>query len=52
MPKFYVTCTKIYNGVMEVEADSPNEAMDYASEHLDECEFEYGETTVDYVEYD
>lgn len=48
MPKFYVTCTKI----MEVEADSPNEAVVHASEHLDECEFEYGETTVDYADYD
>ena len=48
--RFGVTCTRIYNGWMEVEAESADAALAIARERLDEVEFEYGETTADYAE--
>jgi hypothetical protein len=50
MKTFYVTCTRIYNGVLKVEAESESEALEYAKEHLEQVEFEYCETTADYAE--
>lgn len=48
--EFIVTCTKIYNGEIVVEAEDYEEALEYAKNNLDEVSFEYGETTVDYAE--
>lgn len=48
--KYEVTLTKIYNGRMEVDASSEQEAIEIAREHIDNAKFEYGETTVDYAE--
>lgn len=45
-----VTCTQIHNGTMLIEADSADEACAIAQGRLDECEFEFGESTVDYAE--
>ncbi len=47
--KYEVTCTRIYNGSLEVEAESADAALAIARERLDEVEFEYGETTADYA---
>lgn len=48
--KYEVTLTRIYNGRLEVEASSEKEAIEIAKERIDNAEFEYGETTVDYAE--
>lgn len=50
MNTYYVTCTRIYNGVLEVKAESKSAALKYVQEHLGQVDFEYGETTVDYAE--
>lgn len=54
MKKFYVSCTQIWNGVMEVEANSKEEAMSKAQEQLgddfDCINWSFGEATADYVE--
>jgi hypothetical protein len=48
--KYEVTLTKIYNGRLEVEASSEEEAIEIAKENKDKADFEHGETTVDYAE--
>ena len=48
--KYGVTLTRIYNGYIEVDADSADEAVAIAGEHLEEANFELGETTADYAE--
>ena len=54
--KYIVNCTKIYNGCLEVEANSSDEAMEWAQEHInildDEDNWFFGETTVDFAELD
>lgn len=50
MNTYDVTCTKIYNGTIRVEAESQEEAMQYAQEHLDQVDFDFGEITVDYAD--
>lgn len=48
--KYQVTCTRIYNGTLEVEAESADEAVSIAQERLDEVDWQYGESTADYAE--
>lgn len=49
--KYNVICTRIYNGSIEVDANSAEEAVAIvADEKLDEVKFTYGETTADYAE--
>lgn len=52
--KYIVYCTKIYNGCMEVEAKSSEEAVEWAQEHIsqldDECNWFFGEATADYAD--
>ena len=50
--KYGVTCTRIYNGYVEVEADSEEEAFAMADRLISEnkVDFQYGETTADYIE--
>lgn len=50
MAKYIVTCTKIFNGTIEVDADSANEAMQMAEEKRDEISWQFGEETIDYAE--
>ena len=54
--KYIVNCTKIYNGCLAVEANSSDEAMEWAQEHInildDEDNWFFGETTVDFAELD
>ena len=45
-----VTCTRIYNAYMEVEAESAHEARLMANERLEEVDWEFGEQTADYAE--
>lgn len=48
--KYEVTCTRIYNGRIEVEAESRDAAMAYAREHRDKIKWNFGEETIDYAE--
>lgn len=62
--KYYVECTMIYNGKMEVEANNAEEALRIAQENLSgeiaddfpdsgrfgKAEFDFGEATADYAE--
>ena len=48
--KYGVICTRIFNGYIEVEAESADAAMDYADEHRDEIGWNFGEETIDYAE--
>lgn len=52
--KYIVNCTKIYNGCMEVEAKSSEEAVEWTQEHIsqldDECNWFFGEATADYAD--
>jgi len=52
--KYIVTCTKIYNGYMEVEAKTCKEAVEWARDHIskldDEDNWMFGEATADYAE--
>ncbi len=48
--KYEVTCTRIYNGHIEVEAESAEAAMNYAKEHRDKIDWNFGEETIDYAE--
>ncbi len=50
MAKFEVTCTKIYNGTLFVEANSADEACAIAQDRLDEVDWDFGEQTADYAE--
>ena|GEM_PF-5961837 len=54
--KYIVNCTKIYNGCMEVEAESSEEAVRWAQEHInkldDEGNWSFGEATADFAELD
>lgn len=63
MKKYEVTFTVIYNGTLEVEAESKQDALNIAMDATDigECEFPrnakygkvdftFGEVTADYVE--
>lgn len=54
MAKFYVQCTMIYNGTMEVDADSKDEALNIASDKLAEdincVGWNFGEATADYAD--
>lgn len=47
---YEVICTRIYNGRIEVEAESADAAMDYAKEHRGEIDWNFGEETIDYAE--
>ena len=61
--KYLVDCTVIYNGTMEVEADNMSDALDIASEELNnnnlsgfpdyvevgDATFSFGEATADYA---
>ena len=48
--KYVVTCTCIYNGFIEVDANDREEAVRMARERLDEVDWVFGEQTVDYAE--
>ena len=50
--KYYVSCTKIYNGGVEVDAKSEEEAFAIAERKIDnnEVDWQLGEITADYVE--
>ena len=48
--EYEVTCTRIYNGSIIVEADSDKAAMEYAEEHRDEISWQFGEETIDYAD--
>lgn len=54
MKKFYVSCTQIWNGAMEVEANSKDEAINIVQGRLemdDDCiNWNFGEATADYAE--
>jgi uncharacterized ferritin-like protein (DUF455 family) len=50
MKKFGVVCTRIYNGWMEVEAESADEARAMVRDRLDEVDWEFGEQTADYAD--
>ena len=50
MKKYIVTCTKIYNGTIEVEAENKEEALEIADENLDDADWVFGEATADYAE--
>jgi len=51
MTKFLVTCTKIYNGTMFVDAENNEEALDIAqnklNENVDCINWDFGEATAD-----
>ena len=48
--KYEVICTRIYNGWLQVEAESADVAKKYADEHPDEIDWNFGEETIDYAE--
>ena len=50
--KYVVNCTQIYNGQVEVEADSEEEALQKGQEMVCEelVDFQFGEATADFVE--
>ena len=50
--KYGVTCTRIYNGYVEVEAKNEEEAFAIADKLIADgkVDFHYGETTADYVD--
>lgn len=48
--KYIVYCTKIFNGTIEVEAESKEEAICIAEENMDEVNWEFGEKTADFAE--
>lgn len=50
--KYIVSCTKISNGTLEIEANSKEEAIEYAKKHIDEVIWIFGEATADYAEED
>lgn len=51
MKKYIVTCTRIYNGSIEVEAESEEQALEIAKEYQSEqINWSFGEETVDYAE--
>lgn len=50
MKKFEVTCTRIYNGSIMVEAESADEAVSIAQEKLDDVDWQFGEQTADYAD--
>ena len=61
MKKFGVTCTMIYNGYIEVEAETEEEALEKAQKKLSsktDCalfpsqigDFDFGECTADYAD--
>ena len=47
---YQVTCTRIYNGQLEVEAESKEEALRIAEERLSDVDWDFGEETCDYAE--
>ena len=52
MKKYYVYCTKIYNGCVEVEANDRDEAVELAREEIENgnVSWEFGEETADFAE--
>lgn len=56
MRKFLVTCTKIYNGTMFVDAENNEEALDIAQNNLNEnvdcINWDFGEATADIADED
>lgn len=50
MAKFGVTLTMIYNGYMEVEAATEEEARRIAEDNLSTYDFDLGEITIDNIE--
>ena len=56
MTKFLVTCTKIYNGTMFVDAENNEEALDIAqnklNENVDCINWDFGEATADIADED
>lgn len=50
MGKFGVTCTRIFNGYISVEAESADEAMKIAEEKSNEIDWTFGEETIDYAD--
>ena len=56
MTKFLVTCTKIYNGTMFVDAENNEEALEIAqnklNENVDCINWDFGEATADIAEED
>ena len=56
--KYGVTCTLIYNGFIEVEAENEDEAFELANEKIANDgypgkindDFDFGEVTADYVD--
>ena len=52
MAKYGVTCTKIYNGYIEVDADNEQDALDKVNEMWekgDPIDWTFGEQTADYA---
>lgn len=51
---FEVTCTRIYNGSVQVQANNCREALDIAREIIinnpDKISWEFGEETADYAD--
>lgn len=56
MTKFLVTCTKIYNGTMFVDAENSDEALNIAQDNLNEnvdcINWDFGEATADIADED
>ena len=53
MPKYGVYCTKIYNGYIEVDAESEQDATEKIKEMWetnDPIDWNFGEQTADYAE--
>lgn len=53
MAKYGVTCTKIYNGYIEVDAENEQDAMEKVKtmwETDDSVDWTFGEQTADYAE--
>lgn len=48
--KYIVTCTKVLNGTIEIEASSKDDAVKKAQERLDSVDWQRGESTADYAE--
>ena len=54
--KYLVICTKIYNGTLLVDANSEDEALEKAKDIINEndnaVDWEFGESTADYIDKD
>lgn len=52
--KYCVVCTKIYNGTIDVKAETPEKAVENAkrilSRNPDSCDWTFGEATADFAD--